>query len=227
MDNQRALMAAHNNAEWCDVVCRTHGVETRFDRDVWVALHRSPPLYPDAVTLTEEVLTGRMLRRVDTSSGCSIKDSLAALDLSPHGFRVLFEAEWIHRRPPDRPVPDSLTWHRVRTPDELRAWGAAHGGGAVFRPALLHDPAVAIVVACDGDAVAAGAIGHRGTAAIGVSNLFANTAPIDQVWMGAVAAICTQFPDLPLVGYETGVHLLAARRAGFVSVGPLRVWLKD
>ena len=95
-----------------------------------------------------------------------------------------------------------------------------------FRPALLHNPAVA-VVARDGDAVAAGAIGHRGTQAVGVSNLFATTAPIDQVWTGAVAAICTRFPDLPLVGYETDADLLAARRAGFVSVGPLRVWLKD
>jgi hypothetical protein len=226
MDDQRALMAARDNAEWCDLVCRTHRVETRFDHDVWLALHRSPPLYPDAVTLTDKATSG-ILRRIDSSSGCSIKDSLAALDLSPHGFGVLFEAEWIHRRPPHPAADDSLTWHLIRTPDELRAWGTAYGGGAIFRPTLLHNPAVAIVAAWDGDAVAAGAIGHRGTAAVGISNLFATTAPIDQVWTGAIAAICTSFPDLPLVGYETGEDLSLAHRAGFHSVGPLRVWLKE
>ena len=48
-----------------------------------------------------------------------------------------------------------------------------------------------------------------------------------QVWTGAVAAICGRFPDLPLVGYETDKDLPAAHRAGFDSVGPLRVWLKN
>jgi hypothetical protein len=34
-------------------------------------------------------------------------------------------------------------------------------------------------------------------------------------------------PDLPLVGYEIGEDLSAAHRAGFRSIGPLRVWLKN
>jgi hypothetical protein len=169
MDEQRALMAARNNAEWCDVVCRTHRVETSFDHDAWLALHRSPPLYPDAVTLTDQAGSG-ILRRIDSSSGCSVKDSFAALDLSPHGFDVLFDAEWIHRPAPRPTANDSLTWHLVRTPEELQAWATAHGGGAVFRTTLLHDLNVAIVAAWDGDTVAAGAIGHRGTAAVGISN---------------------------------------------------------
>lgn len=38
--------------------------------------------------------------------------------------------------------------------------------------------------------------------------------------------ISAQDPDLPLVGYENGASLRAARSAGFVSVGSLRVWLK-
>jgi hypothetical protein len=32
------------------------------------------------------------------------------------------------------------------------------------------------------------------------------------------------FPGLPLVGYECGYELAAAHRAGFETVGPLRVW---
>ena len=43
----------------------------------------------------------------------------------------------------------------------------------------------------------------------------------------AVAAVSARFPGLPLVGYEHGDSLAAARRAGFSPIGPLRVWLRD
>jgi hypothetical protein len=57
---------------------------------------------------------------------------------------------------------------------------------------------------------------------VGVSNVFATADP-DRLWQ----EIPTHFPDLPLVGYERDGSLAAARRAGFVRVGPLRVWLAD
>ena len=223
----RAVAAARNNAEWCDAVCRAHGITTNFDPHVWVALRRSPPMYPDAVTLTEYASAGDVLRRVDGSSGCSIKDSFGSLDFAHDGFGLLFDAEWIHREPSRRRADDSLSWSVVRTPDDLVAWGAAHGGGEVFGPVLLDDPAVNIFMARDGHGVSAGVIGYRSGSVIGVSNLFTTTADIDQAWAGAIAAISSHVPDLPLVGYEDGASLQAARRAGFVSVGPLRVWLKD
>jgi hypothetical protein len=106
------------------------------------------------------------------------------------------------------------------------AWGAAHGGGEVFGPVLLDDPAVTILMARDGQGVSAGAIGYHSRSVVGVSNLFTTTADIDQAWAGAIAVISAQDPDLPLVGYENGASLRAARSAGFVSVGSLRVWLK-
>jgi hypothetical protein len=127
-------MAACSNADWCELVCRTHGVDG-FDPDVWVALRRSPPLYPDAITLRERPRASDVLRRVDVARGCSIKDSFASIDLSADGFRPLFEAEWVHRRAVHHGAEDGLNWISVRTADELRAWGAAHGGGDVFRPA--------------------------------------------------------------------------------------------
>jgi hypothetical protein len=223
----RVVMAARNNADWCDLVCRTHGVDTRFDPDVWVALRRSPPLYPDAITLREQPRASDVLRRVDPARGCSIKDSFASIDLSPDGFRPLFEAEWVHRRAAQHDAKHGLNWIAVGTADELRAFGAAHGGGEVFRAALLDDPAVAILAAYDGDTVVAGVIGNRSDTVVGLSNLFTTTADPDQIWAGAVSALSARFPGLPLVGYEHGPSLQAAHRAGFVSVGPLSVWLKD
>lgn len=223
----RTVEAARNNAELCDVVCRTHGIETRFNADAWVALRRSPPMYPDAVTLSERVTSDAVLSSVDSSGGCSIKDSFASLDLSRDGFRPLVDAEWIHRERPQSRINDAQGWRVVRTPDQLVAWGEAHGGGQVFRPALLDDPAVTIVMAQHGRAVVAGAIGNRSGSVVGVSNLFTSAAEEDQAWAGATAAISAQLGDLPLVGYEHGASLRAAHRAGFVSVGRLRIWLKD
>jgi hypothetical protein len=222
----RAAVAARNNAEWCDAVCRAHGITTSFDPNSWVALRRSPPMYPDAVTLNEYASAGDVLRRVDGSPGCSIKDSFGSLDFARDSFRLLFDAEWIHREPSQHRAGHGLAWSVVRTPDELVAWGAAHGGGEVFGPVLLDDPAVTILMARDGQGVSAGAIGYRSRSVVGVSNLFTTTADIDQAWAGAIAVISAQDPDLPLVGYENGASLRAARSAGFVSVGSLRVWLK-
>jgi hypothetical protein len=224
--NSLAMTAAQNNADWCDLVCRTHGVGTDRDRDLWVARRRSPPMYPDAVTLGPDPSAAEVLRRVDASPGCSVKDSFASVDLSPDGFRPLFEAEWIHR-PARHDLVDGPPWTAVRTPEELRAWGAAHGGGDVFRPALLADPAVAILMVRDGDAIGAGVIGNRSDSVVGLSNLFVTTLDADRAWAGAVGALSVRYPGLPLVGYESGSSLSAARRAGFASVGPLRVWLRD
>lgn len=218
-------LAARNNAEWCDIVCRTHATPTSLDRDVWVSLWRSPPWYPDAVTLADPLLVARVLDRIDDTAGCSVKDSFASLDLSGAGFRVLFEAAWIWRDPQP---PAAAGWKAVRTPDELRAWAGAHSGGDVFRPALLDHPDVAVLLACGADgSPAAGVIANRSASVVGFSNLFSTSGDTDEVWRGAPAAVSAAFPGLPLVGYESGDSLAAARRAGFVSLGPLRVWLKD
>ncbi|GID91966.1 hypothetical protein ACFQFC_03020 [Amorphoplanes digitatis] len=209
-----AHLAARNNADWCDLFCRASGVATRFERDRWLALRRSPPLHPDAVTLAEhprDVLAG-----LDVTPGCSVKDSFAALDLAPAGFRTLFEAEWIHR-PPAAPAGAPPACRRVRTPAELAGWAAAHGGS--FPPVLLRDPSVVVVGVYDGDRLTGGAIGNRSARCAGVSNLFGD------VWDEAVAAISACFPGLPLVGYETPEVLPAARAAGFATAGELRVWL--
>jgi hypothetical protein len=63
-----ALPAADNNARWCDAVCRSHGLATRFVDDLWIALEGSPTFYREVVTLG----------RARTSSGiCEHGDALA------------------------------------------------------------------------------------------------------------------------------------------------------
>ena len=102
----RIQQAARNNAELCDIVCRTHGVTGVFVTDAWTSARRTPPLYPDAVTLEPGVVARDLLTRIDTRPGCSVKDSFADLDLRAAGFTILFSAEWIYRpAPPAAPDP--------------------------------------------------------------------------------------------------------------------------
>jgi hypothetical protein len=223
----RAVLAARNNAEWCDLVCRANGIATTFHADAWVSARRSPPAYPDAITLTPAPDPTMLLARTDSAAGCSVKDSFAALDLSAAGMRVLFEAEWICR-PAAEPAAGRhrLAWREVRTAGHLRSWAAAHGSGGVFHPGLLSDPRVAILAIYDGDGVAGGLIANRSAQVVGVSNVF-STGDADRIWPEVAAVVSARFPGLPLVGYEHGPSRDAAAAAGFAGIGPLRIWLRD
>ncbi|MGW0748853.1 hypothetical protein [Streptomyces sp. NPDC002587] len=225
------LAAARNNAEWCDAVVRGHGPAGAFAPGAWTSAHRTPPLYPDAVSLAPGAPAAGLVAAIDTDGpGCSVKDSFADLDLAAHGFEVLFEAQWIHR-PAGAPqaTGSRLEWSEVTTAGELEAWEAAWDGEestGLFHPALLGADIAFLAGRADGRIVA-GAVANRGRdAVVGLSNLFAHDdADTDAAWTGALTAIAARWPDLPVVGYEAGDDLDAAVRAGFAPLGPLRVWL--
>ncbi|PWR04945.1 hypothetical protein DKT68_29500 [Micromonospora acroterricola] len=213
--------AARNNAEWCDIVCDSHGLGGRTDADAWSVPRRSPPWYPDAVTLRPGVDADALLARIDAGPGASVKDSFADLDLSGFGFRVLFDAQWISRPPAGQPSGPPLA--PVTTPERLAAWAAAHGGGELFRPALLADPRVRVLARYDERGAVVGGAVVSGDGVYGVSNVFAGTGDPAEIWHGVLATL----PPVPLVGYESGPDLAATLGAGFAPTGPLRVWLRD
>jgi hypothetical protein len=106
-------VAARNNAEWCHRVCASHGAVGRFDDDAWTCGVRTPPLYPDAVTLVPGCGLESVLARVDRGAGCSVKDSYCDLALDVAGFVVLFEAKWLWHLPPSHEtVSDDWTCER-------------------------------------------------------------------------------------------------------------------
>lgn len=222
---QSALLraAARNNADWCEAMCRAHGLRGEFRADAWTSADRSPPYYPDAVTLSEHADAAQVLARIDDRSpGASVKDSFARLDLTAHGFAPLFDAQWLARDPrPSGPRPD---WRRVRDAAELARWERAWDGGVdgLFPPALLEDPSVLVLAAPD---FAAGAVLSLGAGVVGVSNLFHGDQEPDRAWQDCLIAASAYCPGLTVVGYEHGPDLDVAERAGFTRLGPLRVWL--
>ena len=224
--------AARNNAELCDLVSRAHGIDGAFASDAWTSPRRTPPCYPDAVTLQSSADATDVLDRIDSSPGASVKDSFATLDLVPQGFRILFSAEWIVRpfvAPARR--DDPIRWSKVSDAAGLAEWEAAWTDAGdplgLFRPDLLTYPGVAVLRGEMRGAVVAGVVANRSARVVGVSNFFARTVPVGDAWTGALDAVSARFRGLDVVGYESDEMLDAARRAGFRSIGPLRVWIKD
>lgn len=233
MIDERARTAARNNAEWCEAMCRAHGLPGVFGPRAWTNPHRTPLLYPDAVTLGEDATADDVLGAIDTAGGgCSVKDSFASLDLSGAGFGVLFEARWLHRPAglPAPTAPHGVEWARLGTPDALAEWAAAWDAGEglahLFHARLLADPAVAFLAGRSATGrVVAGAVVSEGGGAAGVSNLFTVDGDLDGAWAGCLSAVAQGWPGVPVVGYEHGDDLAAAVRQGCDTVGPLRVWL--
>jgi hypothetical protein len=197
---------------------------------------RTPPGYPDAVTLRPGVDGAGLLSRVDTASPeCSVKDSYDDLDLSQHGFHELFRATWIahpgevtHAAVPT-PTPRA-PWSPVTRPEDLRVWENGwghHSPEPSFRPELLRTPGVSVLAAWDGPALVGGAILTAGAQpVVGVSNVF-TSGDVGDAWAGILAWTEEHHPGVPLVGYEAGDDLTAALAAGFRPLGPLRIWMAD
>jgi hypothetical protein len=220
--------AARNNAEWCEAFCRTYGIAGRLGADSWSSPVRTPRLYPDAVTLAPDVEVELLLSRIDSGEGCSVKDSFADLDLTAAGFRSLFRAEWLLRRPDDAPAASARAWSFLATAEQLREWEATWAESpeatAFFRPALLTNEAVRVLARYDAGHIVAGAVANRSAAMIGLSNVFDAAGDLESAWHGAAAAAISVWRPLPVVGYDSGSSRDAAREAGFDSIGELVVW---
>jgi hypothetical protein len=181
--------AARNNAEWCDAFCRAHGVTGRFDDDAWWSGVRTPPLYPDAVTLVRHVDARAILARVDAAAGCSVKDSFGDLDLAGHGFQILFRAEWLCLDRAEAPTPG---WSVVESVAALAQWETAWGEPPAprpfFCPGLLAEEAVAVLARYETDRIAGDAVANRGAGVIGLSNVFDGSGDLTSAYRGAAGA---------------------------------------
>lgn len=168
---------------------------------------RTPPFYPDAVTLQGRVDAGSMLSRLDGSTGCSVKDSFDALDLAVYGFRPLLRGSWfaLAREP-------SAGWRSVEAA-ELADWERAWSGEeplGFFRPSLLDDAAIRVLARFEDGEIVAGAIANRAAGITGLTNVFGADA-----WAAAAACV-----DEPVVCWETDAPPGAAR------LGELTVWIR-
>jgi hypothetical protein len=76
-------------------------------------------------------------------------------------------------------------------------------------------------------AVVAGGTLYRADGLVGISNVVADVDEAPAVWRDLAILAASTFPDMPLVGYESGDELKAAHKAGFEVGDPLRIWVKS
>ncbi len=242
------VAAVHNNALWCDAVCRAFGCTTSRVAGLWVNHDPAPPYYSNAVTIDPAALDDQRSMVLSMLAGplprpWTIKDAFHTLDLMPIGFHILFAAEWIGLTGATAAAsPDTeARWAAVSTDTGLVEWEAAWrgdnadadaaGSPRLFRPRLLDDPDIRFLAGRrDGD-IAAVAIANRSDdgsgPVVGISNIVLSGSVPERDRRGAVIAVQAAYPGLPVVGYERGADLAAMRALGFRSLGPLRVWITD
>lgn len=227
-----------NNAVWCDTICRCHGRPGEFRDGIWLNHHQTPPFYPKAVTLggagqmaAHQECIEELLQEAG-KTGWGIKDSFRTLELDSLGFRVLFEAQWLYKPAAPATTDDNasgVNWQRVTTPSHLdeweEAWRGEWDGGRIFLPSLLRNEDVAILAAWKEGCIIAGGIANRAAECVGISNVFVPEEQSQQLRHECVSAAELTFPNLPLVGYESGSNLEKMQMAGFETIGGLSVWL--
>jgi hypothetical protein len=231
--------AAYNNAVWCDAVCSTHASPGEFAPDHWLSRHGVPEYYPDLVTLTgmagvtQQTRALAALMRDAPSRSLSVKDSFNCLNLGALGFASLFDAEWLlafELGTHGSEEADDVRWVSIHNDADLARWeqawrpSAGSGKPRMFRPDLLSSPGIQFVYGLIEDAPVGGGVLATAGGVTGLSNVFASGIATEVVLQGLAKVAWARHPARPLVGYDRGADLAAARRVGFGTVGHLRVW---
>jgi hypothetical protein len=199
-----------------------------------------PPYYPNIITLapSSPALLTALTRaidqlRPDLSRELAVKDSFGDLDLSGHGFRVLFEGQWFGRPGrynAARSTDSGVQWMTVRTERDLGAWKQAWNAAIlkvdpVFLPPLLHNENVLFMCGRRGGEIVAGAVANQHAGVVGLSNYFVRGPASAAYRADCVSMALARFPGLSLVGYERQSHRSFAFGAEFINLGPLRTWV--
>jgi hypothetical protein len=90
----------------------------------------------------------------------------------------------------------------------------------------LHDERIAVIAQYRGGRIIAGAIANRSATVVGLSNVFHAGGDLEPAWAGSASVAVQRWGELPVVAYDSGPSLDAARAEGFESVGDVVIWLK-
>jgi hypothetical protein len=141
MNQQKVVLAARNNALWCDGMCQAHGQPTEFTKNLWIC-RGTPPRYHSNLS----TLQPNSLEAVKKESPGGFKDGFYDIDADQFGYQLLFEASWIWMDSSEA-GQTIFEWRRVQNDEELLAWEAGWEVGdedatnhpRQFPPSLLQD----------------------------------------------------------------------------------------
>ena len=240
----RLSAAVHNNAAWCDAVCRALGGDTTRVDGLWVRPQPFATLLSqcgDAGTLRHggPAIAPAIDARLGPSPSVGGQGQLPAA--RPRAARVRSPL----RGGMDRPSGGSSTlpapaisgpaWATVRSDADLLAWERALHGGSTLRPpraspacSIQHCSTTLTSASLPGHSdghIVAGMVANRsddGTGpVVGISNVVPT--PGDPLTDGpaVIAAVRDAFPGLPMVGYERGESSRRDARPWLSTLGAL------
>jgi hypothetical protein len=222
--------AAHNNADWCESVARSHRIVSERRADLWICTQRMPTFYPNLVTLDSNPGHQREVDKLDEilTGGWGVKDSYGTLDLGSQGFRVALEGEWYLREPGSSwpiSVSPSLV-ESVGTIDDLDRWVSAWGetpmSECIFVPEILDDQNVEFLFVEQAGELISGLVTNKSRSVIGISNAFGQPEGI----VSCIESISRRDDERGIVGYGTCAEIEFLSQCGFKSIGGLCVWVK-
>ena len=210
--------AIQNNMDWYQAQCAAHDiVDVRTDT-TWYSTQPMPPLHSNLILTRAQ--DAELIPEIDEhlATRWSIKDATGNLDLTTHGFEVLFEAHWFVREPSDCIAPNEVS--KITSEHAFSEWVAAWGESAeVFKSHFWSHPNVSFF---HDNAWQGGIAANVSHDAIGITNPWGDEASINK----CIQAIAHQHPTLPIVGYDHMPEIDAMSQLGFRSTAPLTVWLQ-
>jgi hypothetical protein len=230
------IKAALNNAQWCDIVCRTHKTPGEFLENIWINQQEVPAFYPNLVTikpLSDESINDitETLKKIPLKT-YAIKDSFNELQADEIGCKSLFEAEWItYSQKELAPASAIDNWTIIKNDEELKNWEYAwnHNQSTdkrIFLPNILSVKDVFFLAKYKSNQIIAGGIVNISHDVVGLSNVFTQEVNNDNIWSEVSFFIKEKISPLPIVGYERDEALALALEAGFKTIGKLKVILK-
>jgi len=114
--------AVLNNIDWCHIVCVTHGIVGISKANIWGLHSKAPTFYPEVITSNKYATIEEVKYFIENGKVASIKDSYANLDLTPLGFDILFEAEWIFHESVSDFELIQTNWRIVTAEEDFKKW---------------------------------------------------------------------------------------------------------
>lgn len=225
--DRRLDVAVRASLAWYEDVFRVHRIRTRYEGGLWSACGEPPRWHSAAKTVHPDVPEARVVGAVEQFESCSVADSHGTLDLEGHGFHVLFRATWLFRAAPVSSTPSWPDgWSVVSDEDELAAWNTAQDTTDVLVPALLQHPRFTFLVRHASAQMVAGAVLHHVDDALELSNTWSRAEEADEI-PSMLRCADVLYSDLPVVGYSRNDTLRSYTDAGFDTLGPQVVWVRE
>ncbi|AZB44015.1 hypothetical protein CEF21_17780 [Bacillus sp. FJAT-42376] len=215
-----------NNIDWCRIVSESHGAIAASADSVWGLYSKAPDFYPEIISFCRDADLAEVNDFIKKGHVSSMKDSYADLNLSPLGFEILFEAEWIYQEPAAHRVALQSGWKVIATEHDLQKWTLTNGLENVIKPGLLKNKDVKIFMHETNDEIS-GFIANRSHDVVGISNVLSPKTADGRIWGEIPGLAAAEFPGLPMAGYEHDDDLIQAQLSGWKSLGPVRIWLKS